>query len=85
MTFPIVVTYTSLDRCYLRRSFKTLDGAKKFAHERVGPHPTTSQAFGYAVSDDGIGKVTVSGATMEEVFPPPAERRTEEEFDDRDL
>jgi hypothetical protein len=68
----IVVTYKSIDRCYKRRSFKTLAGAQGFAHLMVGPHPEIGTIFQYAVSSDGIGKVEVRGASLEELFPAPA-------------
>lgn len=63
----ITVTYTSIDRCRKRRVYKTLEGARKFAHEWVGPHP--DMGTGYAVSDDGVGKVEVSGASLADLFP----------------
>jgi hypothetical protein len=65
----IVIVYRSIDRCYMRREFRTLVGAQKFAHQKVGPHPDRSETFRYAVSDDGVGKVEVSGATLSEIFP----------------
>lgn len=49
------------------RNFKTLDGARRFAHRYVGPYPEIG--FGYAVSGDGIGKVAVEGCTLSELFP----------------
>ena len=66
----IVLVYKSIDRCYKRRAFKTLGGAQKFAHGMVGPHPDVSVTFGYAVSDDGIGKIEIrEGTTFGELFP----------------
>jgi hypothetical protein len=69
----IIVTYKSIDRCYKRRQFKTLSGAKGFAQKMVGPHPEIGTVFQYAVSSDGIGKIEVRGASLEELFPAPAE------------
>ena len=71
MTTIITVRYYSVDS-YGRataRKFKTLAGAHKFAASMVGRFPT----FGsnYAVSDDGVGKVTVQGCTLRELFPEP--------------
>jgi hypothetical protein len=63
----IKVVYTSIDYFRKARSFKTVAGAKKFAHKYVGAHPEIG--VGYAVSSDGIGKVTVQGATLAEIFP----------------
>jgi hypothetical protein len=51
------------------RSFQSLKGAQKFAQEWVGETPEISRTFGYAVSADGIGKVTVRGATLLDLFP----------------
>ena len=67
MTEPIVVTYTSIDRCYVRRQFRTLAGARAFAEKYVGPTPEMGRT--YAVSGDGIGKIVVRGATLQELFP----------------
>ena len=56
----IRVHYSSIDRFSESRRFKTLTGAQKYAQKWVGPHP--DQGGTYAVSFDGVGKVTVSGA-----------------------
>jgi len=66
-TRNIKVSYRSVDRYSKTRSFKTLEGAQKFAQEWVGKTPELGT--GYAVSGDGIGKVTVDGATLTELFP----------------
>lgn len=47
---------------------KTVKGAQKYAHERVGAHPEIGGW--YAVSGDGVGKVQVVGIDINEVFPP---------------
>ena len=65
----IVVLYTSVDRCRIRRKFRTLDGARAFAQKYVGKHP--DQGMFYAVSDDGVGKIEVSGCSLDDLFPPP--------------
>ncbi len=62
----IIVTYTAVDGARDRRKFGTLVGAWKFAIEMVGRHPTLGST--YAVSDDGIGKIEVEGATLQELF-----------------
>jgi hypothetical protein len=71
----IKVRYSSVDRFSKTRSFKTIEGARKFAHAWVGRHPEIGSS--YAVSGDGIGKVTAVGVTLAELFPaeeqgPPA-------------
>lgn len=64
----IKVRYSSVDGGGApARTFKTLKGAQKFAHQWVGAHPEIGST--YAVSGDGIGKVTVSGASLRELFP----------------
>lgn len=63
----IVVTYTSIDRCRETRRYRTIDGARRFAQEYVGRFPSLGSS--YAVSDDGVGKVTVRGAAIADLFP----------------
>jgi len=65
----ITIRYQSLDRFSRTRRFKTLAGAQKFAQKWVGQHPEISEAFRYAVSFDGVGKVTCSGCDIAELFP----------------
>jgi hypothetical protein len=63
----IKVTYSSVDGFRETRSFKTLDRARVYAHHFVGETPETGRY--YAVSGDGVGKVTVRGATLIDIFP----------------
>lgn len=63
----IAVIYTSIDRVRKRRKYKTLKGARKFAHHWVGETP--EMGGWYAVSGDGWGKIEVEGATLRELFP----------------
>ena len=67
------VIYRSIDRVRIARSFKTLKGAQAFAHKWVGEHPEIATSFSvaasYAVSGDGVGKITVEGCTLAEIFP----------------
>jgi hypothetical protein len=62
----ITIVYTSIDRVRKVRKFKTLAGARKFALDWVGPQDVVGG--GYAVSDDGVGKVTWDGVTRRELF-----------------
>lgn len=62
----IKVTYRSIDNCHLSRVFKTLASARAFAVKYVGENPDMGRS--YAVSDDGIGKITVEGLTIYELF-----------------
>ena len=51
------------------RSFKTLAGAQKWAQKWIGAHP--EMGGWYAVSDDGIGKITCRGCSLNDLFPSP--------------
>jgi hypothetical protein len=62
------VRYSSLDGYRQSRSFKTLEGARKYAQKWVGEHPDTSWNYNYAVSSDGVGKVTAN-VPMATLFP----------------
>jgi hypothetical protein len=55
----IRVCYSSIDRFRKVATFKTLAGARKFAQKWVGQHPEIGSH--YAVSGDGVGKITVEG------------------------
>ena len=63
----IVVRYSTVDRFRTKRTFSTLNGASEFARHWIGDHPEIGSS--YAVSSDGIGKITVEGATLQELFP----------------
>ena len=65
----ITVWYHSIDGVYKHRVFKNLDEARAYAWHWIGKHATTSMTFGYAVSDDGIGKITCSGCKINDLFP----------------
>jgi len=63
------VMYQSIDYVSKRKVFNNLAEAQEYAQEWVGKFPTISRTFGYAVSDDGIGKITCAGCTIHELFP----------------
>ena len=63
----VKITYRSVDGFSKYGRFKTLKGARRFAHKWVGEHPEIG--FNYAVSFDGIGKITVSGCSLQDLFP----------------
>ena len=65
----ITVRYRSIDHFSKTAKFKTLEGAQKFAHRYVGKHPEISYNFFYAVSGDGVGKITCEGASIFDLFP----------------
>jgi hypothetical protein len=66
----IRVRVETLDHLRKTRRFKTLEGARRFAQRWVGEAPDLGSW--YAVSFDGIAKVTVSGATLADIFPKSA-------------
>ena len=70
----ITVHYEAIDGFRQTRTFKTLAGARKYVQRRVGAHPTSGGW--YLVSDDGVGRVMVEGASYAALFPagdePPA-------------
>lgn len=70
----IKIKYQAVDGYREGKSFMSLKGAQKYAHDRVGAHPEMGSY--YAVSGDGIGKVTVEGVSLTELFPDnqPAQR-----------
>jgi len=81
----IIVNYSSVDGFSRRGVFATLEGARRFAWKWVGENAEVSWTFGYAISDDGIGKVRVKGdATIFDVFPRAGReiRESIEEVDD---
>ncbi len=63
------ITYTSIDGFRKARTFKTLKAARKFALDYVGPQDV--EGGYYAVSNDGVGKVTWSGLTRADLFGAP--------------
>jgi len=69
----ITVTYSSIDRFRKKRSFKTLKGARVFAQNWVGKNPEIGST--YAVSGDGVGKITVAGAKLADLFGDGADER----------
>ncbi len=67
-THPTIgVTYRSVDGVCTARAFKTIQGARKFAHRYVGEHPDVGRH--YAVSFDGVGRIECDGCTLDELFP----------------
>lgn len=62
----ISVSYSSIDGVHKSRTFKTMKAARKWAADWVGEHPEIGS--GYAVSGDGVGKVTCRGCTIQALF-----------------
>ena len=63
----IRVTYHSIDGHKESITFTYLSPAQRWAQRWIGKAPSLGST--YAVSDDGIGKITVEGATLKEIFP----------------
>lgn len=63
----IKVYYATVDGYHQRREFRTLTSAQRFAQQRIGQHPDIGQW--YAISNDGVGRITVSGTTLAALFP----------------
>jgi hypothetical protein len=63
----IMILYSSIDGIHRLTRFTSLAAAKEYAHKWIGKSPCLSPY--YAVSDDGIGKIMVTGCTLSELFP----------------
>lgn len=64
----IKLRYNSVDGVSKTRIFRTLKGARKFAHEWVGEKADIGSS--YAVSWDGVGEITVlAGCTLRDLWP----------------
>jgi hypothetical protein len=77
----ITVRLSSIDGFRKTRKFKTLDGARKFAVSYAGQSPEFG--MGYAISDDGVCKITCDGCTLSELFgqKPEAGELTDREME----
>ena len=63
----ITVRYSALDGFKAKRTFKTVSAARAYAVDRVGTCAEVSRS-GYAVSRDGVGKITVEGIDLHELL-----------------
>jgi hypothetical protein len=79
----ITVRYATLDGFHQSRKFKTLAGAQRFAQKWVGETPEIG--WNYAVSGDGVGKVTAEGCLVDQLFPKgqPGPAQERDCYDDR--
>ncbi len=62
----ITVSLATIDGFYKTKSYKTVKAARKFAAYYVGETPEFGST--YAVSFDGVAKVTVVGCSLQELF-----------------
>jgi hypothetical protein len=63
------VTYQSCDGARKTNTFKTLHADRKFAQEWVGKNP--EMGSNYAISGDGVGKITAQGVELRALFGDP--------------
>jgi len=63
----IRVTYRAVDGYTKSATLRTLNGARGWAQRYLGETPELGQT--YAVSGDGVGQITVKGASLFELFP----------------
>ena len=66
----IRVSYKTIDHFSQTRRFKTIKGAQKYAQKWLGETPDLGTW--YAVSYDGVGRITVSGCSLRDLFPKSA-------------
>jgi hypothetical protein len=72
------ITYTSVDGASHTRRFQSVKNARAFAHTCVGPQDI--EGGSYAVSNDGVGKITWKGVSRRELFGmPPSKIRINQE------
>jgi len=73
----IKLRFRTLDGIRKTKTFKTVAGARKAAHDWVGKDADVG--IGYAVSTDGVVTVSVDGATLDDIFGEPkvAEKKDE--------
>jgi hypothetical protein len=67
------VTYQSCDGSRKTKTFKDLAAAREFAQYWIGKNPEMGSR--YAISGDGIGKITAEGVELRALFgdlPVPA-------------
>jgi len=62
----ITVRYASVDHFSQSRSFSTLAAARRYAFKWLGEFPEVGST--YAVSGDGVGRITVSGVSIQELL-----------------
>jgi hypothetical protein len=65
---PIQVLYQAIDGYSETRGYATVEAAREWPQRMIGAHPDMGSH--YAVSFDGVGKVSVAGCTLDDLFPP---------------
>jgi len=74
----IKLYFTTLDGIRKTKTFKSLKGARKAAHDWVGADADIGT--GYAISTDGVVRVTCDGCTLNDLFGAAMAKKTEEKF-----
>lgn len=63
----VQITYESCDGFIANQNFNTIEEAQAYCWNWIGEAPTFGR--GYAISDDGVGKIVVRGCSLQELFP----------------
>lgn len=63
----VTVHYEAIDGFRETKTFGCLGKARAYAQHWIGETP--SIGTGYAVSDDGVGKITAEGVRVSALFP----------------
>jgi hypothetical protein len=72
----IRLSFRSVDGAHWTRSYKTLKGARKEAQRYLGTGPDLGSY--YAISADGIVRLTVDGCKLADLFPATADVHQDE-------
>lgn len=62
----ITIWYSAIDGAHDKALFHSLQEAREYAFKWVGEH--AEFGTGYAISNDGIGKIQVEGVSLKELF-----------------
>jgi len=67
MIEKIKVHYTASDGYRETKSFRSIVGASRYSRKTIGDFPEMGSY--YAVSGDGVGKITCEGCKLSDLFP----------------
>jgi len=67
--WKITLTYRAVDGTRMQRKYKTLKGARAFAHSYVGENAEVFPSSTYATSRDGVGILHKDGCAWSDLFP----------------
>ncbi len=63
----IIIRYSACDGFGETKKFASLTGARRYAQRGLGETPELGSH--YAISGDGIAKITVEGCALTDLFP----------------